>query len=124
MNIKKIVNIAIITLVLLFININNALAVQSKISNTFVEDSIQKKNMLRTILIIMGIIVIIIVIFMISTLFKDNNMKKDIIDYNSYLNKIINNRKIVKILMLLIVFILPIMYILNIFYTNIHIITG
>ena len=124
MNIKKIVNIAIITLVLLFININNALAVQSKISNTLVEDSIQKKNMLRTILIIMGIIVIIIVIFMISTLFKDNNMKKDIIDYNSYLNKIINNRKIVKILMLLIVFILPIMYILNIFYTNIHIITG
>ena len=115
MNIKKIVNIAIITLVLLFININNALAVQSEISNTFVEDSIQKKNMLRTILIIMGIIVIIIVIFMISTLFKDNNMKKDIIDYNSYLNKIINNRKIVKILMLLIVFILPIMYILNIF---------
>ena len=124
MNIKKIVNIAIITLVLLFININNALAVQSEISNTFVEDSIQKKNMLRTILIIMGIIVIIIVIFMISTLFKDNNMKKDIIDYNSYLNKIINNRKIIKILMLLIVFILPIMYILNIFYTNIHIITG
>lgn len=124
MNIKKIVNIAIITLVLLFININNALAVQSEISNTFVEDSIQKKNMLRTILIIMGIIVIIIVIFMISTLFKDNNMKKDIIDYNLYLNKIINNRKIVKILMLLIVFILPIMYILNIFYTNIHIITG
>lgn len=124
MNIKKIVNIAIITLVLLFININNALAVQSEISSTFVEDSIQKKNMLRTILIIMGIIVIIIVIFMISTLFKDNNMKKDIIDYNSYLNKIINNRKIVKILMLLIVFVLPIMYILNIFYTNIHIITG
>lgn len=130
MRIKKFINIISLTLFLILVNINNAFASEWMPDELETNEMIEKGNVIKVFLIIIASTIFVISMIIMSTIVtgrkKVDNEKDNSIDYNNYLENIIEKRKFIGKLTISIVCLLPIFYIMLVLYSNMtnHIIIG
>lgn len=130
MRIKKFINIISLTLFLILVNINNVFASEWMPDELETNEMIEKGNVIKVFLIIIASTIFVISMIIMSTIVtgrkKVDNEKDNSIDYNNYLENIIEKRKFIGKLTISIVCLLPIFYIMLVLYNNMtnHIIIG
>lgn len=130
MRIKKFINIISLTLFLILVNINNVFASEWMPDELETNKMIEKGNVIKVFLIIIASTIFVISMIIMSTIVtgrkKVDNEKDNSIDYNNYLENIIEKRKFIGKLTISIVCLLPIFYIMLVLYSNMtnHIIIG
>lgn len=130
MRIKKFINIISLTLFLILVNINNVFASEWMPDELETNEMIEKANVIKVFLIIIASTIFVISMIIMSTIVtgrkKVDNEKDNSIDYNNYLENIIEKRKFIGKLTISIVCLLPIFYIMLVLYSNMtnHIIIG
>ncbi len=130
MRIKKFINIISLTLFLILVNINNVFASEWMPDELETNEMIEKGNVIKVFLIIIASTIFVISMIIMSTIVtgrkKVDNEKDNSIDYNNYLENIIEKRKFIGKLTISIVCLLPIFYIMLVLYSNMtnHIIIG
>lgn len=130
MRIKKFINIISLTLFLILVNINNVFASEWMPDELETNEMIEKGNVIKVFLIIIASTIFVISMIIMSTIItgrkKVDNEKDNSIDYNNYLENIIEKRKFIGKLTISIVCLLPIFYIMLVLYSNMtnHIIIG
>lgn len=130
MRIKKFINIISLTLFLILVNINNVFASEWMPDELETNEMIEKGNVIKVFLIIIASTIFVISMIIMSTIVtgrkKVDNEKDNSIDYNNYLENIIEKRKFIGKLTISIVCLLPILYIMLVLYSNMtnHIIIG
>ena len=130
MRIKKFINIISLTLFLILVNINNVFASEWMPDELETNEMIEKGNVIKVFLIIIASTIFVISMIIMSTIVtgrkKVDNEKDNSIDYNNYLENIIEKRKFIGKLTIGIVCLLPIFYIMLVLYSNMtnHIIIG
>lgn len=130
MRIKKFINIISLTLFLILVNINNVFASEWMPDELETNEMIEKGNLIKVFLIIIASTIFVISMIIMSTIVtgrkKVDNEKDNSIDYNNYLENIIEKRKFIGKLTISIVCLLPIFYIMLVLYSNMtnHIIIG
>ena len=130
MRIKKFINIISLTLFLILVNINNVFASEWMPDELETNEMIEKGNVIKVFLIIIASTIFVISMIIMSTIVtgrkKIDNEKDNSIDYNNYLENIIEKRKFIGKLTISIVCLLPIFYIMLVLYSNMtnHIIIG
>ncbi len=130
MRIKKFINIISLTLFLILVNINNVFASEWMPDELETNEMIEKGNVIKVFLIIIASTIFVISMIIMSTIVtgrkKVDNEKDNSIDYNNYLENIIEKRKFIGKLTISIVCLLTIFYIMLVLYSNMtnHIIIG
>ena len=130
MRIKKFINIISLTLFLILVTINNVFASEWMPDELETNEMIEKGNVIKVFLIIIASTIFVISMIIMSTIVtgrkKVDNEKDNSIDYNNYLENIIEKRKFIGKLTISIVCLLPIFYIMLVLYSNMtnHIIIG
>lgn len=130
MRIKKFINIISLTLFLILVNINNVFASEWMPDELETNEMSEKGNVIKVFLIIIASTIFVISMIIMSTIVtgrkKVDNEKDNSIDYNNYLENIIEKRKFIGKLTISIVCLLPIFYIMLVLYSNMtnHIIIG
>lgn len=122
MKIRKIIDLVIITLFLLFVNACNVFASGKILKSPTMEENLLKSYICKILLIIFGISIFVMVILIISTMFKNktNNTENEStdIDYEECLEIIKKKRRFIDRLVIIMVFFLPIIYFSYVFYAN------